>query len=292
MAGRLAEITTRIESVHQLGSVVAAMRGIAAARVQQARALLPGVEAQAALVRRAIAEALLLEDAGEPPPGRAPPLTLVLFCAEQGFAGAFSERVLDAAGPDLAAATLLVVGSRGKAFLAERGLEPSLAFAMATQPGRILGLADQLAEALYERVAAGSLVRADMVYARQLAGGAIEVERRSLLPLELRGFAGPPGRQPPLTTLPAAVLLARLAAEYVFATLCAAATESFAAENAARLAAMAAAKHNVEETLEQLAAEQRRLRQEEITGDIVELAAGAEAVRQTVSRPSAASRST
>ncbi|MEK0083944.1 F0F1 ATP synthase subunit gamma [Benzoatithermus flavus] len=281
MGGRLAEVTARIRSVEQLGGVMTAMRGIAAARLQQARALLPGIEAHAGLVGRAIATALRLEDGGEPPPGRGgtPPLALVLFCAEQGFAGIFSERILEAAGPDLASATLLVAGCRGAVLLAERGLAPAVALAMATQAGRIAHVADRLAEALYARVAAGRIVRADLVHARPGTGGAVEVVRRPLLPLDLRAFAVPAGHLPPLITLPPATLLARLATEYVFATLCAAAAESFAAENAARLETTAAAKGHVDETLARLAAEQQRLRQEEITSDIVELAAGAEALR-------------
>ena len=49
---------------------------------------------------------------------------------------------------------------------------------------------------------------------------------------------------------------------------------SFAAENDARMHAMVAARANVRATLERLTGEFRRLRQEEITAEIVELAAG------------------
>ena len=42
MTERLADISARIRSVDQLGSVVGAMRAIAAARAQQSRGLLPG----------------------------------------------------------------------------------------------------------------------------------------------------------------------------------------------------------------------------------------------------------
>ena len=49
---------------------------------------------------------------------------------------------------------------------------------------------------------------------------------------------------------------------------------SFAAENEARMRAMIAARSNVHTTLNQLIGSFRRLRQEEITADIVELSAG------------------
>jgi F-type H+-transporting ATPase subunit gamma len=59
-------------------------------------------------------------------------------------------------------------------------------------------------------------------------------------------FAVPLSCQPPLITLPPALLLARLADEYVFAELCEAALTAFAAENEARVAAMLSAKDILE----------------------------------------------
>jgi len=50
---------------------------------------------------------------------------------------------------------------------------------------------------------------------------------------------------------------------------------SFAAENEARVRAMLAARANVKERLAELTHSYRQVRQDEITADIVELAAGA-----------------
>src|SRR5271167_730789 len=96
MAERLADIVTQIQNVRQLEAVVTAMRGIAAARAQKGRALLAGIDAYSQVISRAIGQALSLLPADQtlaPPFDRAR-RGLVLFCAEQGFAGAFSERVL------------------------------------------------------------------------------------------------------------------------------------------------------------------------------------------------------
>jgi ATP synthase len=49
---------------------------------------------------------------------------------------------------------------------------------------------------------------------------------------------------------------------------------SFAAENGARMRAMIAARSNVARKLDELVGSFRRLRQEEITGEIIELSAG------------------
>jgi F-type H+-transporting ATPase subunit gamma len=71
--------------------------------------------------------------------------------------------------------------------------------------------------------------------------------------------------QPPLTTLVPRVLLERLASEYVFAQLLRAAMHAFAAENEARMMAMAAAKTNIESKLGWLSQREHQLRQEDIT---------------------------
>ena len=112
MTERLAGIAARIQNVQQLQAVVTAMRGIAASRAQKGRALLAGIEAYTDVISRAIGQALNLA----PPDGAAAPAQqrsgfgLILFCAEQGFAGAFSERVLDAAGDGAASAVALIAG--------------------------------------------------------------------------------------------------------------------------------------------------------------------------------------
>ncbi|MDE2006156.1 MAG: F0F1 ATP synthase subunit gamma, partial [Rhodospirillales bacterium] len=81
------------------------------------------------------------------------------------------------------------------------------------------------------------------------------------------------GVQPPLTGLAPDLLLVRLAEEYVFAELCEAALSAFAAENEARVAAMVAAKSNIERVRTGLEARERQTRQEEITAEVAELAA-------------------
>ena len=58
MTERLAEISARIEGIRQLGAVVNAMRGMAAARARQARIQLIAVDSYAATIAVAIGRAL------------------------------------------------------------------------------------------------------------------------------------------------------------------------------------------------------------------------------------------
>lgn len=278
MAERLADIVAQIQNVHQLEAVVTAMRGIAASRAQQSRSLVAGIEAHAKVVAGAIGQALSLL----PPEGSAPAAThgaargLILFAAEQGFAGAFTERVLDAAAGQLAGAAVFIVGTRGIALARDRGIAPVWSTAAATHSGAIPVFANRLSEALYDRVADG-MTRVDIFFPISLPGR-IAITRRSLLPLDLAAFPRPSAGQAPLVSLEPQVLLERLAAEYVYAEICEAAMHAFAAENEARMLAMSAAKGNIESKLAGLGQRERQLRQEEITTEIIELVAGAEVI--------------
>jgi F-type H+-transporting ATPase subunit gamma len=282
MAERLSDIVTRIQNVRQLKAVVTAMRGIAASRAQNGRSLLAGIEAYADVISHAIGEALALlptDIAAAPAPGRSK-RGLILFCAEQGFAGAFSERVFEAAGGDVEGATSLVVGTRGATAAGERGIKPDWSAAMTTRVEGIPSFANRLAEVLYGYLAQGAIATAEILFSRSVSGG-IRIDRHSLLPIDFARFARPIERQAPLIALAPELLLDRLAAEYVYAQLCEAAMHAFVAENEARMIAMVAAKNNTETKLAALLQRERILRQEEITTEVVELAAGAEASRTT-----------
>ena len=277
MAERLSDIVTQIQNVRQLNAVVTATRGIAASRAQEGRSLLTGIEAYTAIISRAIGEALTLlpvDRVAAPERGSAK-RALILFCAEQGFAGAFSERVFEAAGADIDGAVIFVVGTRGAAVASERGLALDWSDAMTTRIDGIANFANRLAEALYGYLAKRAITKVDILFSRSVSGS-VRIDRHSLLPIDFARFARPQQKQPPLIALAPQVLLERLVAEYIYAQLCEAAVHGFVAENDARMNAMVAAKNNTEANLATLQQREQQMRQEEITTEIIELAAGAE----------------
>lgn len=283
MTERLSDVEARITSVRQLSSVITAMRSIAAARAHEAAARLPGVRAYAATIGQSIAQALAVVGERQPPPGATPRgrHLVIALCAEQGFVGPFNARVLDAAR-GLAGGTervdLMVVGSRGLGIAEERGLGVDWSAAMATHTGQLTALANRLADALFGRLEDSTVGRATIVHARPADGGeaGYTIAQVALLPFDFGRFAPVSLVQPPIIQLPAPTLLARLADEYVFAQLCEAVTLSYAAENDARMRAMIAARENVRTKLDELTGDARRLRQEQITEEVIELAAGAQ----------------
>jgi F-type H+-transporting ATPase subunit gamma len=277
---RLADISARIDGVRQLGAVVNAMRGIAAARVQQARGQLVAVDVYAATIAGAIGQAVTLVPPAAPERARRPGrLALVLFCAEQGFAGAFSERVLDAAGTDLMTSELFLIGTRGAAAASGRGVSINWSSALPAHSPGIPKLADRIAEALYARIATGQIGCLDVIVSEWRPGHGTHVERRRLFPLDMTRFTSPAIAFSPLLNLVPDVLLSDLTADYLHALLCNAALHAFAAENEARMEAMAAAHNQIERQLSALQGMRRHVRQEEITAEIIELAAGETASR-------------
>jgi F-type H+-transporting ATPase subunit gamma len=280
MSRRLADVTARIEGIAQLGAVVNAMRGIASARAQAARGALVAVNSYATTVGEAISRAL----ADAPPPAtalrrRSARRALVLFVAEQGFAGAFSERVLETANSDLANSLVFLVGARGAALAAERGLTARWQAAAPAQPQGVARLADRLLAAIEAPIAAGEVDRVVVVFSVWRPGEGVKVARRRLFPFDLAAFASPAHPAAPLMNLPPDALIRDLAFDFLHAQLCDAALNAFAAENEARVVTMAAARREIDRQLDELRATQRLVRQDEITAEIVELAAGETASR-------------
>lgn len=277
MTERLADIAARIEGVRQLGAVVNAMKGIAAARARAARAQVDAVDSYAATIAAAMSRVLVADAA---PAGKAADqmrrrTVLLLFCAEQGFAGAFSERILDSLAEGRDAATLFLIGTRGLSIARSRGIAPAWAAAMPSRTPGVPKLADAITQAVLARLAAGDGDGLDAVYAHWRSGRAIVV-RQALLPLDPRAIPASDGGRS-LTQLPADRLTESLGADFLHAQICKAALHGFAAENEARMAAMSAAADQIASELDRFEGTLRRVRQEAITAEIIELGTGAAA---------------
>ncbi|NOG69077.1 F0F1 ATP synthase subunit gamma [Roseicella sp. DB1501] len=281
MTERLAEVSTRLDTVRQLGMVVGAMRGMAAARAQQSRNLLPAIRTYAQVALDAMAQGLSLMPPGDPaPPARGGAAGLIAFCGEQGFAGAFTERVLDALATRPGGSLLFLIGTRGTSRAAERGLAAAWSAPMASHVDGLPRLARRLGEAVYAAIRDRGIARIDLMLPDWSPERGLRVETRALLPLDYRRFAGRRPAQPPLVNLPPAVLVEGIAEEYVHALLQEAVAIAFAAENEARVAAMASARSNIDRMLAELGAEERQIRQDSITAEVIELASAARSASQ------------
>jgi F-type H+-transporting ATPase subunit gamma len=170
MSGKLSEVESRIGTVHQLEAVITAMRGSAAARSREARSRLDGIRAYAAVIGEAIGQALALAPGSDPPP-RKPQSperhVVIVLSSEQGFAGAFNERVLDAAERHLKVneSELLIIGDRGAMVAAERGLVFDWSAPMVAHAQEVPLLASRITDALYVRLEKDQARRMTVIHA-------------------------------------------------------------------------------------------------------------------------------
>ncbi|MDA8230906.1 MAG: F0F1 ATP synthase subunit gamma [Magnetospirillum sp.] len=273
---RLERIQARIRNLGQLLDVVGAMRSMAAFRLQQAVAALAGARAYAAIMAEAMAEAEELADRHAAPEARPGMAGVLVFGSEHGFVGAFNETLMAEAGRP-APARLFVVGARGAAFAEEAGLASEWSLPMTGRIDGVATLGRRLAERLYPLFGGGGLGSLDVIHGTVGEGLRWRPRRTRLLPLEpARRPAGRRRPFPPIHTLPAETLIGHLKGQYLVADLVCAATEALAAENAARLAATGGAHENVERRLGELRLREGLLRQEAVTGELLDVITGAE----------------
>ncbi len=266
-----ADVQARLATMKELDEVLGAMRGMAAARIQQGERAQAAAREYAARIGAALAN---LAGPTAPRDGSAAPAVVVALCTDRGFVGALNEHVLDRAAA-IGAPRLLVAGARGLSLAQERGLACQDAGGMANHLGGIADVADRLAGILAQLAAA----RADdadlsvaVVHPCRAASGAVTVERRALLPIEVPPAAPPPFA--PITTLSPAALAAEVGGEYVHARLFQMVAESFAAANAASLEVLQAAHAHLDDMLTDLRRAENVLRQEAITSEVLEVITG------------------
>lgn len=111
-----------------------------------------------------------------------------------------------------------------------------------------------MTEGLYARLASAAIDALDVVFSRWRPGEGHDILRQRLFPYDLSAFPDVSGAKPPLLNLAPDVHVRALAADYMHAQFCRAGLHAFAAENEARMEAMAAARKEVQRQLLQLQA--------------------------------------
>jgi F-type H+-transporting ATPase subunit gamma len=283
------EIATRIVSLGELLEIVSAIRAIAASQMQQALRSLEAIRHYSTTVREALSDAaaLLTADGTAAPMAEVSKSGLIVFCAEHGLCGGFNEHPLRVAEQTLADSerglVLIVVGSRGAQIFRERGLEPDLTLPMATHCAGVTAAARRIATEVYRMFSDGRIAGLEVVYTQHGEGQISGIERHRLLPLEMPVVEKRPAAFPPLINLSPRSLFDNIAGEYFFATLENAAMQSFFSENSTRFRTMEAAHQNIENKAGELTKLARRVRQEAVTTEILDLITGAEALARSES---------
>jgi F-type H+-transporting ATPase subunit gamma len=276
MSIKYAELQKHKQSIAKLDNVISAMRGVAAARLQQCQLQLDNLDDYSNTITHAISQVIELLPPTLSDQKRPIHTTsgLVLFCAEYGFSGTFTEKIFDHVIEKLSQAKLLVIGSRGIQLSQARGLSVTWRTPMMTNLNNANAVADQIHQELYRQINMHHVSHIELIYAKPQSQK-IEIVPQALFPIDYARFTAISQAPPPLLHLNPKSLLEWLAHEYLYAQITQALIYTYAAENSARLQTMSAAHENIKKKLATLTLEEQLARQSEITDEIIEIASGA-----------------
>ena len=230
----------------------------------------------------------------EPPPvprspARPDQVAAVVFGTDYGLCGRFNQALCDHATSHMQAAgippekrRLLAVGSKAAACLEQAG--HAVQECLFT-PGSAEGITETVTSILLTIDAWKEEQGVEQVwlfYNRYSGKARYWPESLHLLPVDPARFRHAeetawPTRVLPTFSMDAEALLSTLVRQYLFVSLSRACAESLASEHHARLVAMQAAGKNIDEAIEETRTEHRRVRQELITAEILDVITGYEA---------------
>jgi len=301
MAASQRDVKARIDAVKNIRKITRAMEMVAAARLRRAEQRIAALRPYAGAIRRMTrqaAEAAGGEMAGLPilqEHESQDTIALLLVTGDRGLAGAFNSQILRAglraAQDDEAEGRSVVFYATGR-----RGVS-SLTFRKRTPVGAYTGFTDrpayadarEIADDLMTAYVDGKIDRVEIFYNGYVSPLVQEVRRETLLPLQQATIleaseeedeeGGGTGHHALVEYEPEPeAILQRLIPDYVEISIFRALLESTASEHGARMTAMRNASENAGEVIDDLTLEMNRARQAEITQEIMEVVAGAEAL--------------
>ena len=294
------DVANRISSVKNIQKITRAMEMVSAARLRRAEQRIQSLRPYAGAIRRMTRQAA---EAAGGEVGKQPVLAqhesedtvaILLVTADRGLAGAFNSQVLRAglrAAQELEGEGKTVVfsasGRRGVSSLTFRGREVTEGYTGFTERP-VYANAREIAEDLIAAYVDGKVDRVEVFYNGYVSPLTQELRRETLLPLQQATIleSDEDEEQDEGTGHHALVeyepepedILRRLVPDYVEISIYRALLESAASELGARMTAMRNASENAGEVIEDLTLEMNRARQAEITQEIMEVVAGAEAL--------------
>jgi F-type H+-transporting ATPase subunit gamma len=297
------DVQNRIASVQNIRKITRAMEMVAAARLRRAEQRIEHLRPYADAIRRMTRQA---SEAAENVPSlpilnqheSEKTVGLLLVTGDRGLAGAFHSQILRAgtrAGREHEGEGRSVrwyaSGRRGVSSLSFRGLDVAGSYVGFTERPNFPD-AREIAQDLMAAYIDEEVDRVEIFYNGYISPLVQEVRRETLLPLQEAsifgededGDAGEEGedekdRRALVEYEPdPEEILQRLVPDYVEISTYRALLESSASELGARMTAMRSASDNAGEVIEDLTLEMNRARQAEITQEIMEVVAGAEAL--------------
>jgi F-type H+-transporting ATPase subunit gamma len=300
------EVTNQISSVKNIRQITRAMEMVAAARLRRAENrighLRPYAQSMRRLTRTAAAEAgtlpkvpILVERE------KVRKVAILLVTGDRGLAGAFNANILreglrlrDENIEKGRSVVFYAVGRRGEGALSFRNQDVAESWTGFTDRPAFTD-ARAIGESLASAYIDGEVDLIEVVYNRYVSPLTQYVQRQTLLPVQQAAVVGEGAEDEEAQAEESAAasahhhslweyepepeeLLARLIPDYLNTSLYRNLLESAASELGARMTAMKSAAENAETMIDDLTLEMNRVRQAEITQEILEVVGGAEAL--------------
>lgn len=271
------ELENRRKSNKSILGVVKAMKALSAANVRKGGSVLEHTRRYREFIDQAASVAASLPGVSILPQGEK--TLIVAFGSQYGLCGALNERVLEevaeAVRGSAGIAGIIYAGRR----IADRAPALSIPMEDIDAPGSVDGLDETVSELLtmiynrYKDKVFGELL---FIYPSFVAD-TLTVIRHSVLP--------PPFKPqemeralPPVLYIPPASVMEGVLEEYIYVQLYATALETVIAENESRMRSMDYAEKNIKKRIEELSTSYNYALQEEVTGEILEIIGGYEAL--------------
>ena len=219
-------------------------------------------------------------------------LGAIIFGSDQGMCGLLNDQVVTHASHALQRLAarqenqeILPVGVRAAAQLEALGRKLEDAIRVPTSVYGITAAVEEVLRVIEEWHSKRDVEFVVLFYARPVSGAWYRVVGVRLLPVDAEWINGLrakrwPSKVIPMFTMDEKQIFQSLIHEYLFVSVFRAFADSFASENASRLASMQAAEKNIEDRLHALTAESRRLRQDSITAELLDIIASFEALQE------------
>jgi len=281
---QLEAVRKKIATTGDLLSVVKTMKGLAAVNIRHFENAAKGVGEYAEVIEQGWT--VFFRNAGILPRGSRQGVAVVLAIgSDQGMCGQFNElaraetvKTIDELTETGQKVVCWTCGERVRGALEDSGVEVVLNFRV---PGSLRGvdtIVDDIEQNLEDWRDKRGMNHFTIVNNMHISAGK-RVTARHILPLHKRsGSLEWEGRSLPMTNVPNQELFSTLFREYLYISVYGGIVQSLAAENSSRLAAMQVAEKNIIEHVEILESQYRTTRQGAITGELLDIVAGVEAV--------------
>ena len=289
----LEQLQNRIASYKDLRSIVRTMKALSAVSIRQYEQAVRSLSDYYRTIELGLH--VVIRTMGKPvPPQRRKRQKIltaaIVFGSDHGLCGRFNEDIashalerLRAISADPQQRRVLAVGSRVAAHLEHGGQSTEEDFLTPGSAARITATVQQILMKIDEWQAEGHALSVYLFYNRHLSGSNYRSTGTQLLPIDLDSLYRLekekqewPFRTLPTFTIDRQRLFSSLLRQYIFVSIFRACAESLASEHASRLAAMQAAEKNLEERFDEVTGQYRRLRQDVITGELLDVVAGFE----------------